>query len=971
LGFILEKLDELQDKPALIGKRINWILPIYLVDYFGERLPIERYQAYQNAVQRIKTDDDENAEFSTVEQTDILKALLLQEIAGLRARAEDQIDLIASMVGMPSSDTKKCLRSLSDAKVIAWGQDGRKAYSLWFSSFNPYKLDQILDHKSGNVALAWQDLLKFSQDQLKATPVSIPWGHPQDWQALEFVIDVENFNPKSLRDLAKRFHMDSRGNIQDGDRGCVIWLLARDEDDVAKFRQDALKVLDEAFPGSDPLPVVLMLPSHANNDLLEALHRKKILEQFNQTEKEEAGQDVYRIRLAQEIINVDIAVLSLRGGENYRDVARWPTHYVVPDPYRKHIQELGQINLIKLLEECYRVAYPYSPPEFFDQYPLASRNFRTTVKTVAIDMLHNDSNSLSGTARASSSAQDLINLIRQKWQLLTPDNRVKESEQSRIVKAWELLEQTFPASGPDNLIKQVLLTLLNPPYGYDYNTVALMFCIWYGYNTHDLEVRARGSLIATTGIDKWLQAGPKEFVNSLCVEDVTLSRRDATKVTKAVKQILSKVKTGGFRKAEAEDAIAELRGFGDNDRNDATLIVEARKAIGEIESGLQRYQEYEDQAKKIIAGINQEKNVRYLFGLLQTLSNLTESTLVFPDSPSVSDLRNGLMTWLEEVVDEQCAGLENLRDITYLRYNRSQLEELKAGLAKAGLSDLVKQVDQSIQDLDRKGDESKNIAQELNIQSTIRAMKTSASLMDLYGYRDSLRDFSGISGETLKLRDQQFIVIEGEISKLETFAANAKNELDSTVGIEGFEKFRERLQHLEWRFEGTPNQKAIEKVSARVVDLRQFYDEVIQLSKRRVDTPEEVRETKRLLNSLGRKYLTVVGDEQRLLIEKAQSNLDEIVRKQESSAIGWLEGQEAQITTGKNLPQLRSRLDHPPSFLPDKEKKRIDALIKQVDNRLDEDVIEQIASYFLRIKDKKVRKNCLTRLEELMEEKAE
>jgi hypothetical protein len=64
-------------------------------------------------------------------------------------------------------------------------------------------------------------------------------------------------------------------------------------------------------------------------------------------------------------------------------------------------------------------------------------------------------------------------------------------------------------------------------------------------------------------------------------------------------------------------------------------------------------------------------------------------------------------------------------------------------------------------------------------------------------------------------------------------------------------------------------------------------------------------------------------------------------------------------------------LESPPSFLPEKEKKRLAALIKQWDKRLDEDVVGQIESYFLRIKDKKIRKNCLIRLEELMEEKAE
>ena len=35
LGFILDQLDQLQEKLAIVGTRINWVLPIYLVDYFG------------------------------------------------------------------------------------------------------------------------------------------------------------------------------------------------------------------------------------------------------------------------------------------------------------------------------------------------------------------------------------------------------------------------------------------------------------------------------------------------------------------------------------------------------------------------------------------------------------------------------------------------------------------------------------------------------------------------------------------------------------------------------------------------------------------------------------------------------------------------------------------------------------------------------------------------------------------------
>jgi len=190
LGFILEQLEKLTEQSVLIDKRINWVLPIYLVDYFGERLPAEHYQAYQQAIQRIKP-DDETCKFRSAEQADVVKALLLQEIAKLKARDDDQIELVASMVGRSQSDTQKCLRYLSDSKVIAWNQDGRKSYGLWSTSFNPYKLDQILERKLGIVTLNWKDLVTFSQEQLKATPVAVPWGHQQDWQAPEYIINCE------------------------------------------------------------------------------------------------------------------------------------------------------------------------------------------------------------------------------------------------------------------------------------------------------------------------------------------------------------------------------------------------------------------------------------------------------------------------------------------------------------------------------------------------------------------------------------------------------------------------------------------------------------------------------------------------------------------------------------------------------------------------------------------------------------
>lgn len=970
LGFILEKLDQLADKPVLIGKRMNWILPIDLVDYFGERLPAERYQAYKLAIQRINA-DDEDSEYSAGEQNDIIKALLLQEIAKLKARDEDQLDLIASMVGMSPSDAKKCLRSLSDAKVIGWDQGVRKSYSLWSTTFNPYKLDQILEQKLGNISLDWNDLLTFSKNELDAIPVSIPWGNQGDWQAPEYIIDTENFTPQTLMDLASRFRLDSRGSLQEGDRGKVIWLIARNEDEVNGYIQNAQKTLDDAQPNSSPLPVILMLPLHPNYGVLDALRRKKALDLFNATEKEEAGEDAYRLRCTQETTGVRTSISLLRGGENYRDLPHRISHYIVPSPYRAQTQQLGQVNLLQLLDELYKAAYPFSPPDFF-QYPLTNRAFRSVVQTIATDLLHNDSNSLIGTIRRSN-ARDVVVLLQQKWQILSSDYRVRIPENSRIAQAWEFLEQYFPASGQENTVRTVLLELMNPPYGYDYNTATLIFSIWFGFNVHDLQISAKGELINAKAFDGWIEKGVKEFLVALCMENVSLARRDATSVEKEVKDTLLNIKNGAFSISEAQNAIAILADFVANDRNDAHIIEEAQQGIDRLKTGLKLVQEYEERTQKTLTVIANEKRVKLLFEQLQVLGNLTESTLVLSNALSVSDLRTKLMGRMEDAVKEQCASLENLRDIADLTYNRSQLDILREDISKAGLSTLTGMVDEAIQTLAAKGDQLRDKAQETKLQNYIKSLNPTVSLQNLLNYRTNLVEITNAASETMKLRSQQLAIIDDEISKLENFASRAEKDLENAEWRDGFEKFQQKLYQYNARYEGTKYHNVFKKLLERAAEIRKFYEEIMFITERKFESVEVARETKRLLNSIGRKYLTVIGEPQRVWIEKAQSILDDNIARKERDALNWFNEQEAQfepILNYSQLRDLRNRLEKPPSFYPEKEKNHIEDLIILIDKRLDENVVQQIETYFMSIKDEEVRRQCIARLQTFLEEKS-
>lgn len=50
------------------------------------------------------------------------------------------------------------------------------------------------------------------------------------------------------------------------------------------------------------------------------MRNKKVLENFTQTDKEECGPDVLRVRLAQEETNIQQSLMHMRGGENYSDI---------------------------------------------------------------------------------------------------------------------------------------------------------------------------------------------------------------------------------------------------------------------------------------------------------------------------------------------------------------------------------------------------------------------------------------------------------------------------------------------------------------------------------------------------------------------------------------------------------------------------------------------------------------------------
>lgn len=966
LGFILEQLDILQDKQAVIGKQINWVLPIYLVDYFGERLPTERYRSYQQAVERIV--DDEDAAFSADDQKDMIKALLLQEVSALKARDEDQIDLIASMVGMPPSDAKKCLRLLSDSKVISWNQDGRKSYSLWASSFNPFKLDQILERKVKDAEVTHKDLLTLSENYLGATQVSIPWGHPQDWQAKEYVLTAEHFTAKTLQDLAGYYKYDDKNGLQEGNRSCIIWLVAQNQDDIAFYKQSAQKILDEAFSETDPLPVVLLMPAHENPLLVTSIRNKRILEDFTQTEKDECGPDVFRAREAQEETNIQQSILDLRGGENYSDTPRFHTQFIVPKPYKARIQQLGNTSLQRMLEAVYAIAYRFAPPEFFQQYQLSARNFRNTVKTVSMDILHSDSNSLGGTIRSNSSANDLVKLLAQKWTIVTTDNRVKSPLQECILSAWEKLDNSFPAGDNENLVKDVVLSLLNPPFGYDYNTFVLIFCAWYGFNSYNLQVIADGSPINIKQVDDWLQAGPREFITSLLTHKVALARRDLAKAMKEIKALLAKVKKGGLSQKEAKDSIAKFEDFISTEETDSDLVDDARNEIKNIQSSLDVVNRYEKQAKDTLGVIGRERSIKKIVDLLDALSIDIDGTLVSVNAPLPAEIRSKVQKWLEETVETQCRDNEEIDDIADLNLHRRDLESLRQDLTRLKLPALAERVKKSLATLEDNAESLRVRQEEASIQNELHMLQISAPIKALYEFCEKWEKQSGLSKETQRFRDAQVRAAKQEIDRVENVIENLEKDIEQIGSKQALEILGRSLPLLAHRVEGTALSKKLAKPTSIIESLGEFFDELWKIDNTTFATEEDVHSLKARLKDLSKRYSKVLSDKQKRAIEKSEQSIENRVRDYEQQAILLVGEYEKTFAKGARIVELRTQMERPIPFLPEKARKQLITLTEKIDKKLDEDVILQIEHSFKKIKDKDVRQKCIKRLIEIEKE---
>ncbi len=569
LGFVIRTIEDRSEESIVRDGRPNWVWPTALADYFKDGLDEKPYGDFLDAMQQAGGAD------VSAEHSAILKAMLLQIAGQVETLHTGYETTMAQLSGFPRQVVSQALKELSDSGVIRHDPDGR-FYTFWPAGRGAHKVEELLQKKLRDKILDRKVLNKVGDllnenGQMQPVTANVPWGHSDDWYAIQVLVDYPGFERNALLKLSAE-RLQWRLDGKQRPRALVAWLLAENEEQANSYRKNGAGVLDQAF-GDSYAPVIAVRPRAPRPELTRLMLELHGLSLFDNMDIRDVGQDQYEDRRRR-----TLSRLSEVFGE-----FRKTGEYEVPKVLRARVHTVPQ-RLDSVLTEVLRTAYYQGPREFFSQYKLNQLKLRTAVANVGNHLADNTLDAPKAFGNDPVARQIVELFLRDRWRVATADLRLKEPTQgSPLYLGWKALDDHFEAGASGTAARGILSELLNPPYGYDHNTLTLLFTAWHGYNRHDIQLSNGGRLATFSEIAKDHKKGlkqPKDFLTEL--SECTITRRNRSALARDVEDLIQKVEKETFSRSEASNGVRKLRNFLEDERSDPNLRSEVESAANTL-----------------------------------------------------------------------------------------------------------------------------------------------------------------------------------------------------------------------------------------------------------------------------------------------------------------------------------------------------------------------------------------------------
>ncbi len=969
LEFVRRMWQDQRQQPAqLLDGSPNFVFAITLVDFFGEQISKSWYTAYRTALESSPIP-------LTGEHRAVLKALLLQqavaELDRLKLRKDAQLDLLSHLCGLSVERIKVLLRELSEARVIQY-DPYNKISSLLPPGVRSPETEKIIQKAVDETPVDHALMSKISA-AVPALEISLNYGNIGDWAPRQAAFTADLFTTDELRKLLQPYRAGVSG-IEEGSRGVVIWLIAQSEEEKIQLQQTAPSVLDSALGTlAHPLPVIIVLPKHPTPGLVATAQRMKALETLGRSEREKIGTVMYQQESALAEANFKRAVDEWIGDTgNFAEIQRNLKDYVLPVAYRASVQTLRNLSLKAVIAECYKQAYVYRVD--FSDRPVGGKGvnqLRTAVQNIARWLFSDTAgSSIHNLANKDMQYQVANFYLMQKWGLLTTQDYTIQLPTSRALQeAWNLLEETFPAGCNDVHVQTVLLTLLNPPYGHDYNTLTLLLSAWIGFHQHEIRLSLSGKIVSLSQLKSLFDESrnPQDFLNRICIlSPLAIGRSKPDEAFNQANTVLEQIRQGkSFSIAEANEALVKLEEALATPRLPEAKREEIEQLRPRLEEALQQAQEYDQRAGAWLRAL-QSASFDDLLKLRESLKEFPVPRQVMPSEPGLCILQTRWEDAMQTALESFCTRYESLKDLSDYKPHERELQRARKALTEYPMS--AKRVEEALDKLKQVYEELKQQESEKAIVAELQRMAPSHGLSTLYAYRERLLQLTNLSPKTSKLRDEKSAQIENRIHQYEQIAAVLPESIEHADSINKLRDQRDLVLRNLDSVQGTPLYQLLCETEQRITQLEAFFEELQKLDRLPCNTPDDLSVIKAQLTTAETHYGALLSTEQRRLLETRKANIEKLHQQKTQEAKTWLQTFAQRHKGGENPATLLQQLEKPPAFLDSESLTRLAQLKQTLQKRLEEDLVAQIEDRFIRIKDIEARRQCLRRLHELMGE---
>ncbi|MFN4293704.1 MAG: hypothetical protein ACK4JD_06195 [Thermoflexales bacterium] len=968
LHFIRDRWDKgLPDQPAeREDGSPNFIFAIELVDFFGAQISKKWHAAYRAALEnsRVTLEDEDRA---------ALKALLLQQAVSAldknKPAGSAQLELLSALSGLPQDRLKEILRKLSNNRVIQF-DPYQKVSSLLPVGVRSPEADAILEQAVRKVPIDRALLDEIAED-IPTLTVPLQFGNAEDWAPRQVLLTAELFTPETLKTLLSPYRAKQDG-IEESPRGLIVWLLAQTEEEKMRLRQNAQGVLDKAIGANNcPLPVVIVLPDRLHGGLLQAARRRKALKNLSNAEREKIGTIGYQNEMDQAQRNFLVNFAYFIDREHYADLPRQPHDLVVPGSYLSAVQVLKNHSLKNVLKECYNQAYKYRV-EFSDK-PVSSKgvnHLRAAVRSVAGWLFRNTA----GQSIDNLTSKDMQYMVARhyltdKWGLLSHDGyAIQPPTLHKLREAWNRLEATFPPGCKETRADGVLLELLNPPYGHDYNTLTLLLAAWIGYHRHEISLSLGGKRASPDELRELSNAAksPKQFLERLIVSDpLAISRIDSREAFAEADAILDQVRRNQpFSLSEAEGALAKLQQTQDH----PALSPDRREDIAAL---IPRLREAAEQARKYDEGASRWRNeisnadFNQLLKLRHDLEELAPPTLVLVSQPDKATLLKEWESHLGRETESYCRLYADLKDLSEYKAHEERLNRALRELRQyPGLYAIAEEARQK---LSQRRDELKQAESERPIIAEINSMATSAGLADLYKYRDRLAQLGELSARTEQLRREKAQEVESRIQQFEQLAHTLAQEIEQASSLEMMRRLENSLSRRIEQTKGTSLHATLKELADKISQLMGFFERLQKTDKLPQLSPQDLNIIEAEFADLEEQFSARLSPAQAGLLRDKQQQLVSFRQQKAQEANRWLAELERRHQTKAAPPDaLLREAQAAHAFLSREDAPRLEQLKQALQHEIDADRVLKIESLFKEL-DAEARRACLRRLQALIE----